>query len=119
MKQWNHEAMSFHLKIQRFLAFLVWVVYHIVRLCLGLVVHPYRTMREIMRGRWFIPLVFLPTGILVWIFVTGRIAAWAVDVPYTLRDLIGLFYAAVLLSIGLWQSLLLYLGVRFWVGLRK
>lgn len=107
-------------EIQRALAFFVWIVYHLLRLCLGLVVHPYRTMREIMRGRWFMPLVLLPTGLLVWIFVTGRIAAWAVDVSSLwLRDVIGLFYAAVLLSIGLWQGLLLYLGVRFGTRLKR
>ena len=107
------------LSLSQILAFLAWVVYHVLRLGLGLVVHPYRTTREIMRGRWFVPLVFLPTGLLVWIFVTGRIAAWVVEVPFFLRDVLGLFYATALLSIGLWQGLLVYLGVRFFVGLRK
>jgi hypothetical protein len=107
------------IEVDKILAFLTWVVYHILRLCLGLVVHPYRTTREIMRGRWFIPLVFLPTGILVWIFLTGRIAAWVVEVPFALRDVIGILYTSAILSIGLWQGLLLYLAVRFWVGLRR
>ena len=101
------------------LAFGVWVVYHGVRLCVGLVIHPYRTMREIMRGLWFVPLVFVPVVLLIWIFVTGRIAAWVVDGPSALCDWIGLFYASLLLSLGLWQALLLYLAVRFWAGLKR
>jgi len=101
------------------LAFLVWVAYHVGRLCMGLVIHPYRTMREIMRGRWFVPLVLVPAALLVWIFVTGRIAAWVVDVPYRYRDAIGLCYATLLFSLGLWQGLLLYLAFRFWVGLKR
>ena len=59
------------LLLSQILAFLAWVVYHVLRLGLGLVVHPYRTTREIMRGRWFVPLVFLPTGLLVWILSLG------------------------------------------------
>ncbi len=103
----------------RIFSFLVWVFYQTGRLVIGLVVHPYRTVREIMRGRWFVPLVFLPTGIIVWIFVTGRIGAWAVDVTGLMRDVVGLFYAAFILSLFLWQGLLFYLGMRFWVGLRR
>ena len=39
------------LTLSQILAFLVWVVYHVLRLGLGLVVHPYRTTREIMRPK--------------------------------------------------------------------
>ncbi len=107
------------LELTRGLAFIVWVVYHLGRLCLGLVIHPYRTVREIMRGRWFEPLVFVPTALLVWIFITGRLAAWVINVPDRYRDLIGIFYATLLFSLGLWQALLLYLAVRFWAGLKR
>ena len=104
------------MSLSKTLYFLIWVVYQIFRLILGLVVHPYRTTREIMRGRWFVPLVFLPTVILAWIFVTGRIAAWVVDVTGIWREVIGLIYATFILSLGLWQALLFYLGVRFGGG---
>lgn len=105
--------------IQSLLALITWVIYHILRLCIGLVLHPYRTAREIMRGRWFVPLILLPSGILTWIFVSGRLGAWALDVPASSRDFLGVVFAAGIVSIGLWQGLLLYLGVRFWVGLKK
>lgn len=106
-------------EISKTLAFLVWVVYHLLRLGFGLVVHPYRSVREIMRGRWFVPLVFLPSGLLLWIFVSGRVGAWVVDVPNRLREVVGLSLATLLVSLGLWQGLLLYLAVRFFVGLRR
>lgn len=104
---------------QRVIAFLVWVFYQTARLSLGLVLHPYRTVREIMRGVWFVPLVFLPSGILVWIFISGRLAAWVIDVPEPYREVIGLVYASFILSVGFWQGLLAYLAVRFGMGLRK
>lgn len=119
MRQSNNETTAFLLGMQRALAFLVWVVYHLFRLCLGLIIHPYMTVREIMRGRWFIPLLFFPFGILVWMFLSGRIGAWVVDVPFSFRDGVALLFATAILSIGLWQGLLLYLGMRFWVGLRR
>ena len=100
-------------------AFIVWVIYHFLRLSLGIVIHPYRTTREIMRGRWFTPLVFLPTALLAWIFLSGRVGAWIVDVPSYSRDILGLFLASMLVSIGLWQALLFYLSLRFFVGLRR
>ena len=106
-------------RLQKYIAFGVWIFYQVVRLSLGLVAHPYRSVREIMRGRWFVPLVFLPSLILVWIFISGRIAAWVVDVPVTRRDVLGVFYSTFILSLGLWQVLLWYLAMRFWVGLRK
>jgi hypothetical protein len=108
-----------NLSISEILALIIWIVYQIARLTLGLVVHPYRTVREIMRGRWFIPLVFLPIGILVWIIVTGRVAAWVIDIPTITRDVLGILYASFIMSLALWQGLLFYLGVRFWVGLRR
>jgi hypothetical protein len=100
------------------MSFLVWVVYQMLRLCLGLVIHPYRTVREIMRGKWFVPLVFLPSGLLVWIVVTGRIAAWAIDVPLATRDWLGIMYSTLIISLGIWQALLFYLAVRFKIGLK-
>lgn len=72
-----------------------------------------------MRGFWFIPLVMLPTGILIWIFITGRIAAWVIDIPGFTRDIMGVLYSSFLVSLMLWQVLLVYLSLRFWVGLRK
>lgn len=111
--------MASNLSVEKILAFLVWVMYQALRLILGLVVHPYRTVREIMRGRWFVPLVLLPSGILVWFFVSGRIAAWIVDVPAYSRDAFGILFATFILSLGFWQALLMYLAVRFWVGLRR
>lgn len=100
-------------------ALLVWVIYHLLRLGVGLVLHPYRTAREIMRGRWFVPMIFLPTGLLMWILLSGRIGAWVVEVPEAYRDLLGMGLATVIVSIGLWQVLLFYLGVRFFVGMRR
>lgn len=115
----KEKGKSFSETIVSYVSFGLWVVYQILRLILGLIAHPYRTVREIMRGRWFIPLVFVPSVLLVWILVTGRIAAWVVDVPYYSRDFLGIFYSTFIISIGLWQILLFYLAVRFWVGLRR
>jgi len=100
-------------------AFTIWVMYQIIRLALGLVVHPYRTTREIMRGFWFVPLIFLPSALLLWIFLSGRVAAWVVDVPWFTRDLLGIGYSTLLLSLIFWQTLLLYLAMRFWLGFRR
>lgn len=105
--------------LAKVLAFAVWVIYQVLRLSLGLAVHPYRSMREIMRGFWFIPLAFLPSAVLVWIFITGRIAAWVVDLPASYRSGVGIFYSTFVISLVLWQILLFYLAFRFWMGLRR
>lgn len=106
-------------QLASFLAFLVWVFYQLLRLSVGLVLHPYRTVREIMRGVWFVPLVLWPLALLVWIFVTGRIAAWVIDVPVSFRDVIGVGFATLILSLCLWQALLFYLTLRFWLGFKR
>lgn len=105
--------------MKRILAFLTWVLYQTLRLIFGLVVHPYRTTREIMRGKWFVPLVLLPSGILFWIIVTGRVAAWMVDINGVWREVVAMGFATFIVSMVFWQGLLLYLGIRFGVGLRR
>jgi hypothetical protein len=115
----SEEKNSFYGWLQKAAILVVWVLYQFMRLCLGLAVHPYKTTREIMRGVWFVPLVFLPSGLLLWIFATGRIAAWVLEVPVYFRDGLGVIYATLLFSLMFWQALLLYLSVRFGKGLRR
>ncbi len=87
----------------------------------GLLVHPYITMREIMRERFLRPLTLVPTvlWILLWLavfwlarlgLVLGLNTGWWV-MPLGRVLVFGWIWSWIFL--GLWQLLLLYLYVRF------
>jgi hypothetical protein len=89
----------------------------------GLLIHPYVTMREIVREHFLRPLAVLP--VVMWIMswvaavVIGRIGLWL--------DFAGLWWTVPLgkvlvflwmwftVFLVLWQMVLGYLYVRFWL----
>ena len=88
---------------------------------LGLLTHPYITMREITRERFLRPLVIMPVvwWILSWIVavVIGRMGLWfglnesLWTIPVGKGLVFGWLWGTVFL--GLWQVVLGYLYVRF------
>lgn len=93
--------------------FLVWVVYQANRLVLGLWEHPYKTVREIMRGEYFRWLLLWPAWLLGLVVLVARVAYWLVELNGFWRTLVGLLLCWLVMYLLLWQGLLIYLGVRF------
>lgn len=90
---------------------------------LGLLLHPYKTAREIVRGGVFVPLLFAPAvywGV-VWAgaFVGVRLGDLLLEgvgvemAPLWLVRLAAFLFWWVMWFLGLWQVELLYLWVRF------
>ena len=81
---------------------------------LGLLLHPYQTMQDLVEEKVFIWLGFLPTGLLI----IGLVAWLAVVKTLLFMFLFaGLWIFALLwfsLFCLIWQVLLLYLLIRFW-----
>ena len=88
--------------------------YSIGQASLGLLLHPYQTMQDLVESGVFIWLSLLPFGL--WMVGGGL---WMVGNRLFFQTLpfIGLWIFALLwfsLFLLLWQILLLYLLVRFW-----
>ena len=90
------------------------VMFQVGRVSLGLVVHPYRTMRAVARDKWEWPLVAVPAGLLLIGLIMGRVGARLVEVPEVWRNKLALILMTVMIGLLVWQGLVGYLGWRFW-----
>ena len=83
---------------------------------LGLTFHPFTSIRGVIRRPILLPVVFTPAFGLLILFIMGRIAAILITFYGIKLDLIVLFLSTTLISILLWQILLLYLLTSFLIA---
>lgn len=77
----------------------------------GLIFHPYKTVREIVRKPVFIPVVASPVLAIGVLFILGRIGTLLVDVYGAKRDIMALVLGTSLFSLLFWQLFIVYLLV--------
>ncbi|MDP2638010.1 MAG: hypothetical protein Q8P26_03040 [Candidatus Levybacteria bacterium] len=99
--------------------FLIFVTYIWTKTLLGLTFYPLKTIREVTRRPVLLPVIFTPFIGLLMLFAAGRIGALLISVYGLKRDIIALFLSATLISILLWQALLIYLLISFLIALWK
>lgn len=89
---------------------------------LGMVAHPYKTVREIVREKEFSPLILSPFVwmLLFWVIATSCILAGRLlsdlssfTYPRWFYDLLEFCFWWAVWFLGWWQVLVLYLYVRF------
>lgn len=99
-----------------------WVVfagYVWTKTLLGITFHPFTSVRKIVRKPLLIPALFTPAMGLLMLFAAGRMGSVLIDVYDLKRELISFILSTILLSIILWQLLLIYLLVSFVFALKK
>lgn len=92
------------------------VMYQVGRVSLGLAVHPYRTMRQVARDKWEWPLALVPAGLLLTSLIMGRVGAKLVEVPEMWRNKLALMLVTGTVGLLVWQGVVGYLGLRFWLA---
>ena len=97
--------------------FLIFVTYIWTKTLLGLTFHPLKTTREITRRPVLLPIIFSPFIGLILFFVFGRVGSFLINVYGFKREIISLMLSTALISILLWQALLIYLLISFLVAL--
>jgi len=75
------------------------------------------TIRQVTRRPILLPVIFSPIIGLAFFFVFGRIGAFLLDFYGLKREIIAIFLSTTLISILLWQALLLYLLMSFLLAL--
>ncbi len=100
-------------------AFFVYGGYLWTKTLLSLTFHPNKMIQETLRRPVLLPVIFSPIIGLIVLFVTAKIASYAVDIYGYKRDLIAIFLSTTLLSIMFWQALLFYLLGSYLVASRK
>lgn len=98
--------------------FLIFVTYIWLKTLLGLVIHPYKSVREVTRHHVLFPVVLSPFYGLVALFVAGRIGSFLFETQGLTREAMALILSAGLISILAWQLLLLYLLINFLLALQ-
>lgn len=93
--------------------FLIFTAYIWTKTLLGLTFHPFTTVREVTRRPVLLPIIFSPFIGLVAFFIFGRVGSFLINVYEFKREIISLFLSAALISILLWQALLIYLLISF------
>jgi hypothetical protein len=99
--------------------FLIFVAYVWTKTLLGLTFHPFLTIRQVTRRPVLLPVILTPIIGLTAFFVFGRIGAILVDFYGISRTAISIFLSTFLISILLWQALLIYLLVNFLIAFWK
>lgn len=98
---------------------LLFIAYIWTKTLLGLAITPYKSVRELTRHRVLLPVVFSPLYGLAALFVVGRIGSYLFEVDGIIRSSMAFILSSALISILLWQLLLVYLLLSFYVALRK
>ncbi|OGH20097.1 MAG: hypothetical protein A3D74_03375 [Candidatus Levybacteria bacterium RIFCSPHIGHO2_02_FULL_37_13] len=93
--------------------FLIFTAYIWTKTLLGLTFNPFTTVKQVTRRPVLLPTIFSPFIGLILFFVFGRIGAFLISVYGLKRELIALILSTTLISILLWQTLLIYLLASF------
>lgn len=97
----------------------VFIAYIWSKTLLGLALNPYRSVRDVTRNKVLVPVVFSPLFGLIILFVIGRLGSFLFDVHGVKRSFMALILSSALISILLWQLLLVYLLLSFYLAFRR
>ena len=86
-------------------------VYSAGQIVLGLLLHPYRTMQLIVKGKVFTPFVFFPLLMVALLFLGSKLDFLMSF--YSSNIIFSILVKTVLIFLILWQMILAYLLIRF------
>ena len=87
------------------------LIYALGQIVLGLFLHPYQSMQNLVRDKVFVPLMFLPTLLATICYLL--FAWWLLDLFYDGSIVFRLIYRSSFFFFLYWQILLIYLFWRF------
>jgi len=99
--------------------FLIFSIYIFAKTLLGLVFHPFSTIRQVTRRPILLPIIFTPIVGLFALFVLGRIGAILITFYGLNRQIISIILSSALISIFFWQALLIYLLISLLIAFWK
>lgn len=100
-------------------AIAIFITYVWTKTLLGLTFSPYHSMRDVVRNKVLLPVVFSPLLGIVLLLIIGRIGAMLFTLQGILRQTFAIVLSAGLISILLWQALLLYLLFSLYFAMHR
>ena len=89
--------------------FIIFVGYIWTKTLLGLVTEPHRSVQTVSRRTVLLPTLLSPLYALIVLFIIGRVGSYLFTTEGILRTIIAYVASTALISILLWQLLVLYL----------
>ncbi len=99
--------------------FFIFIIYVWIKTLIGLIIHPFISIREMIRRPVLTPVIFSPFLGLIILFLLGRIAALFIPISGLKRQIISIILSTSLISITLWQILLIYLLISLFIAFLK
>jgi len=99
--------------------FFIYGTYLWTKTLLGLTTHPYLSVRETLRRPILMPVIISPIIGIIVLLIAGKIASLHIIVYTFKREIIAILLSTTLISIILWQALILYLLISFIVATLK
>src|SRR5256885_15206195 len=96
--------------------FFVFTGYIWTKTLLGLTFSPFTSIQGVMRRPILLPVIFSPAIGIMLLFILGRIAALFLSPHGAHREMVAIFLSTTLLSILMWQGLLVYLLASFLIA---
>jgi len=93
--------------------FIIYIAYVWTKILLGLGVNPYKFVKETINRPVLLPVIISPLLGLIILLFAGALSSKVIIVYGVQRGLVGAILSTVLISIILWQALILYLLLNF------
>ncbi|MDE2589564.1 MAG: hypothetical protein KGL95_07860 [Patescibacteria group bacterium] len=97
--------------------FLIYATFIWTKTLLGLTFTPFISVREVVRRPVLFPVIFSPFLGIIMILILSRIATLFIETQGMERIVISMFLSTTVISILLWQLLLLYLLASYLIAL--
>lgn len=89
--------------------FLIFTLYTWGRVLYGLIFHPYKTVREIIRRPVLVPVAISPLLSLLLLFILGKIGYLLIDLYGLQRNFVAIFLGGSFFALVFWQAFIAYL----------
>lgn len=89
--------------------FLIFTLYTWGRVLYGLMFHPYKTVRDIIRHPVLVPVASSPLLSLLLLFLLGKIGYLLIDLYGVQRNFVALVLSGSFFALFLWQLFIAYL----------
>jgi len=96
--------------------FIIYTSYVWTKMLLGLIFHPYKSVKETINRPILLPTLFSPLITIAVLFLTSKIASLLIVVYGLKREAVAIFLSTTLISIIFWQLLLIYLLINFLIS---
>lgn len=97
-------------------AFIIYISYIWTKMLLGLIFHPYKSVKETVKRPILLPTLLSPLITIAVLFLAAKVGSLLIFIYGLKRELVAIFLSTTLISIIFWQLLLIYLLINFLIA---